>query len=193
MRKNTLMTALGVSVLSFSLGAQAQTEQQNAQTGPQGMYAADDILDANAYIVNGSGEPIGEVDDILFDEQMKVSALVVESGQVLGLGGREMVVGTDYFALETYTEKDDDGDRDTEHRVMIDATSDEVAQFPAYNHDWWEQAQSNAQDAWKTTQKGAESAWQSTQEGAKDAWQKTQNAASDMSEETQDAASDATE
>lgn len=183
MRKNTLMTALGVSVLSFSLGAQAQTEQQNAQTGPQGMYAADDILDANAYIVNGSGEPIGEVEDILFDEQMKITALVVESGQVLGLGGREMVVGTDYFALETYTEQDDDGDRDTEHRVMIDATSDEIEQFPAYNHDWWEQAQSNAQDAWQTTQKGAESAWQKTREGAKDAWQKTQNAASDMTDQ----------
>ena len=183
MRKTTLMTALGVSALSFTLGAQAQTEQKNAQTEPQGMYAADDILDANAYIVNGSGDPIGEVDDILFDEQMKITALVVESGKVLGLGGRELVVGTDYFSLETYTEEDDDGERDTDHRVMIDASSEELEQFPAYNHDWWEQAKANAQDAWQTTQDGAESAWQSTREGAKNAWQKTQNAASDMTDQ----------
>ncbi len=194
MRKNTLMTALGVSVLSFSLGAQAQTEQQNAQTGPQGMYAADDILDANAYLVNGSGDPIGEVEDILFDEQMKVSALVVESGEILGLGGREVVVGTDYFSLETYTEKDDDDDvRDTEHRVMIDASSEEVEQFPAYNHDWWEQAKSNAQDAWQTTKDGAESAWHTTREGAQNAWQSTRNAASDATDNTREAASDATQ
>lgn len=184
MRKNTLMTALGVSVLGFSLGAQAQSEQQNAQTEPQGMYAAEDILDANAYIVNDSGDPIGEVEDILFDEQMKVSALVVESGKVLGLGGREIVVGTDYFALETYTEKDDDDDaRETEHRVMIDATSAEVEQFPAYDHDWWEQAKSNTQEAWQTTREGAESAWQTTREGAKNAWQKTQDATSDMTDQ----------
>ncbi|MDN6180046.1 MAG: PRC-barrel domain-containing protein [Halomonas subglaciescola] len=160
MRKTILMTALGASLLSVTLGAQAQTE-------PQGMYTAENILDADVYIMNGSGDPIGEVEDILFDEQMKVSGLVVESGKVLGLGGRELVVGTDYFSLETNAEGDDDFD-DVEHRVMIDATAEEVEQFPAYNHDWWEQAQSNAQDAWQTTQKGAESAWQKTRDAASD-------------------------
>ncbi|GAB2722087.1 PRC-barrel domain-containing protein [Halomonas garicola] len=180
MRKNTLMTALGVSVLSFTLGAQAQSGQPQEQTGPQGMYSADNILDADVYVVNGSGDPIGEVEDILFDEEMKVSALVVESGEVLGLGGRELVVGSNYFTLETYTEQDDDDINDTEHRVMVDATSEEMEQFPAYNNDWWKQAKSNARDAWQTTEEGAKSAWQTTQEGAQNAWQKTKDAASDM-------------
>lgn len=176
MRKNILMTALGASLLSVTLGAQAQTE-------PQGIYSASDILDADVYIVNGSGNSIGEVDDILFDEEMKIAALVVESGKVLGLGGRDLVVASDAFTLDTQTEEEDGGDvSDTQHRVMIDATSEEIEQFPTYNHDWWEQAQSNAQDAWKTTQDGAKSAWQSTQEGAKNAWQKTQDAVSDMTD-----------
>ncbi|EHJ93336.1 hypothetical protein KUC_0283 [Vreelandella boliviensis LC1] len=132
----------------------------HASNGPQGMYSAEDILDAEVYFAGGSGEEIGEVDDILFDEEMRITALVIESGSVLGLGGREIVVGTDYFTLETDTE--DDGD--TEHRIMVEASQEEVEAFPAYNNEWWEQTKANARDAWQTTREGAESAWQRTRE-----------------------------
>ncbi|MEA2117988.1 PRC-barrel domain-containing protein [Halovibrio sp. HP20-50] len=154
MRKTHLTTAIGTILLgSLAMGAHAQDE-------PQGMYSADDILDADVYFAGGSGEEIGEVDDILFDEEMRISALVVESGSVLGLGGREIVVDTDYFTLETETE--DDGD--TEHRIMVQASQEEVEAFPAYDNDWWEQTKANAREAWQTTQEGAESAWQRTRE-----------------------------
>lgn len=172
--KNALAAALGAACLTLIPGVQAQDS-------PQGMYAADDIMEADAYIVDGSGEAIGEVDDILFDEQMTIAAVVIESGKVLGLGGRDLVVDANHFTLETRT-REDDGESEIRHRVMIDATSDEMANFPTYNHDWWEQAQSNAQDAWQKTQEGAESAWQTTREGAKNAWQKTRDAASGMSD-----------
>ena len=112
------------------------------------------------FFANGSGEEIGEVDDILFDEEMRISALVIESGAVLGLGGREIVVNTDQFTLETHTENDGD----TEHRIMLEATSEEVESFPTYDRDWWEQTKANARDAWQTTKEGAQSAWQSTRE-----------------------------
>jgi len=154
MRKTILTTAISATLLaSFTMGAHASNE-------PQGMYSADDILDADVYFAGGSGEEIGEVDDILFDEDMRISAIVIESGAVLGLGGREIVVDTNYFTLET--DMEDDGD--TEHRIMVEATQEEIEALPAYNNEWWEQTKANARDAWQTTQEGAESAWQRTRE-----------------------------
>ena len=141
----------------MAFGVQAQTE-------PQGMYSAEDILDADVFFANGSGEEIGDVDDILFDEEMRISALVIESGAVLGLGGREIVVDTDNFTLETHTESDGE----TEHRIMLEATSEEVESFPTYDRDWWEQTKANARDAWQTTKEGAQSAWQTTREAVND-------------------------
>ena len=154
MRKTILSTVIGTALLgSFAMSAHAQNE-------PQGMYSADDILDAEVYFAGGSGEEIGDVEDILFDEDMRITAIVIESGSVLGLGGREIVVGTDYFTLETETE----ADGDTEHRIMVEASQEEVEAFPAYDKDWWEQTKANAREAWQATQEGAESAWQRTRE-----------------------------
>ncbi|MFG6666217.1 PRC-barrel domain-containing protein [Halomonas sp. HNIBRBA4712] len=153
MKKSLLWTAVSTALLAgASLTAQAQE--------PQGVYSAEDILDADVYFANGSGEEIGDVDDILFDDDMRITGLVIESGAVLGLGGREIVVANDYFTLETSTE----GDGETEHRIMLNATPEEVEAFPAYDRDWWEQTQNNAREAWQTTREGAQSAWQSTRE-----------------------------
>ena len=158
MRKSILTTAITTALLSgMAFGVHAQTE-------PQGMYSAEDILDADVFFANGSGEEIGEVDDILFDEEMRISALVIESGAVLGLGGREIVVDTDNFTLGTHTESDGE----TEHRIMLEATSEEVESFPTYDRDWWEQTKANARDAWQTTKEGAQSAWQTTREAVND-------------------------
>ena len=158
MRKSILTTAITTALLGgMAFGVHAQTE-------PQGMYSAEDILDADVFFANGSGEEIGEVDDILFDEEMRISALVIESGAVLGLGGREIVVDTDNFTLETHTESDGE----TEHRIMLEATSEEVESFPTYDRDWWEQTKANARDAWQTTKEGAQSAWQTTREAVND-------------------------
>lgn len=154
MRKSMLTTALSTLLLgSLAFGA-------NAAERPQGMYSAEDILDAEVYFADGSGEEVGEVDDILFDDDMRITALVIESGAVLGLGGREIVVGTDYFTLETHIEEDGD----TEHRVMLNATPEEIESLPTYDRDWWEQTRDNARDAWETTRDGAQSAWQTTRD-----------------------------
>ncbi|HCA01904.1 PRC-barrel domain-containing protein [Vreelandella alkaliphila] len=158
MRKTMLTTAISTALLgSLAFGAQASTE-------PQGMYSADDIMDAEVFFAGGSGEEIGEVEDILFDEEMRISALVIESGAVLGLGGREIVINTDQFTLETHTESDGD----TGHRIMLEASQEEVESFPTYDRDWWEQTKNSARDAWQTTKEGAQSAWQSTREAVND-------------------------
>ncbi|WP_433924731.1 PRC-barrel domain-containing protein [Vreelandella sp. 21] len=158
MRKTMLTTAISTVLLgSLAFGVQASTE-------PQGMYSADDIMDAEVFFAGGSGEEIGEVEDILFDEEMRISALVIESGAILGLGGREIVINTDQFTLETHTESDGD----TEHRIMLEASQEEVESFPTYDRDWWEQTKNSARDAWQTTKEGAQSAWQSTREAVND-------------------------
>jgi len=155
MRKSILTTAVSAALLSsVAFNANAASDE------PQGMYSANDIMDADVYLEgDDTNEEIGDVDDILLNEDMKVSALVVESGSVLGLGGREIVVDTDYFSLET----DTDGD-DTEHRILVNASEDEVKSFPTYDRDWWEQTKANARDAWESTEEGVESAWQSTRD-----------------------------
>jgi hypothetical protein len=154
MRKSIITTAVSAALLSsVAFHANASSDE------PQGMYSADDIMDADVYLEGDTNQEIGEVDDILLNEDMKVSALVVESGSVLGLGGREIVVDTEYFSLET----DTDGD-DTEHRILVNASEDEVKSFPTYDRDWWEQTKANARDAWESTEEGVESAWQSTRE-----------------------------
>ncbi|QNI03716.1 PRC-barrel domain-containing protein [Halomonas sp. SH5A2] len=154
MHKSIITTAVSAALLSgVAFNANAATDE------PQGMYSADDIMDADVYLEGDTNEDIGDVDDILLNEDMQVSALVVESGSILGLGGREIVVDTDYFSLET----DTDGD-DTEHRVLISASEEEVKSFPTYDRDWWEQTKANARDAWQSTEEGVQSAWQTTRE-----------------------------
>ncbi|RUR33356.1 PRC-barrel domain containing protein [Vreelandella andesensis] len=162
MRK-TIVTTILTTLMGTAL-ISSVASNVHASNAPQGMYSADDILDADVFFAGGSGEEIGEVEDILFDEDMRVSALVVESGSVLGLGGREIVINTDQFTLETHTQSDGD----TEHRIMLEASQEEIEAFPTYDRDWWEQTKSNARDAWQTTKDGAQSAWQSTRDAVND-------------------------
>ncbi|SDJ15492.1 PRC-barrel domain-containing protein [Billgrantia gudaonensis] len=180
-RNKALFTLAGAALAGgFALSANAQTTDQ-----PQGIYSADDILDAEVYLSESPDEQIGEVEDIVFNEAMQVTALVVESGSVLGLGGREIIVEAGQFSLLTETENDDD----VEHRVMLDATAEELEGYPVYSDDWWADARLRAQETWQQTQEGAQSAWQTTQEGAERAWETTQENAQRAWESARDAVS----
>ncbi len=161
MRKTTLTLAVAAIAGGYALGTHASDDAQpQGSQNPQGLYSAEDILDADVFFANNMDEEIGEVDDILFDDDMSISALVVESDAILGLGGREIVIEPEYFKLETTTE----GDGDTEHRILIDATPEEMENFPTYDRDWWEQAKRNTREAWQSTRQDVESAWQRTRD-----------------------------
>ncbi|MWJ27108.1 PRC-barrel domain containing protein [Halomonas sp. ZH2S] len=161
MRKATLTLAVAAIASGYALGTHASDDAQpHGSQNPQGLYSAEDILDADVFFAHNVDEEIGEVEDILFDDAMSISALVIESGDILGLGGREIVIEPEYFKLETSTE----GDGDTEHRILIDASSEEVENFPTYDRDWWEQAKQNTREAWQNTRQDVESAWQRTRE-----------------------------
>ncbi|MDR5904576.1 PRC-barrel domain-containing protein [Franzmannia qiaohouensis] len=155
MRKTTL-------ALSISLAAGGMALASTAQADVEGLYSADAIMDADVYLDSDPDENVGDVEDILLDDDMSVQAIVIETGATLGLGGRDVVLDNDHYRLETET--DEDGD--TVHRVYVDATAEEFADLPEYDSDWWDQARENAAEAWEATREGAQSAWQRTREGA---------------------------
>ncbi|MFC3284734.1 PRC-barrel domain-containing protein [Litchfieldella rifensis] len=160
MRLTTL--SIAVALMAASLVTTGQALAQQAATEPQGLYSADTILDADAYLANDPNTAIGEIEDILLDDAMQVQAVVVESGATLGLGGRDIVIDNEHYRLESITQ--DGGD--VEHRVIVDASKSELEKMPKYDAGWWEEARQRAREAWEATREGAESAWQQTREGA---------------------------
>ncbi|GGX99980.1 hypothetical protein GCM10007160_29490 [Litchfieldella qijiaojingensis] len=158
MRKTFLNIGTTLIAASFAVSGHAAEEPQE----PQGLYSADTILDADVYLSSNLEERVGEVEDILLDDDMRVQSLVIESGSTLGLGGREIVVDNGNYRLETVTENDGD----TAHRVIVDVSAAELDEMPEYNASWWDEARQRAREAWEATREGAESAWQRTREGA---------------------------
>ncbi|PMR69839.1 PRC-barrel domain-containing protein [Halomonas heilongjiangensis] len=158
MRKTTLALSLSLAAGGLGMAAQAQDEMPGQEI--QGLYSAEAILDADVYLMSDPDERIGEVEDILLDDDMQVQSLVIESGATLGLGGREIVLDNDHYRLEASTEEDGD----PVYRILVDASADELGELPEYDRDWWEQARQNAADAWESTREGAQSAWQRTRD-----------------------------
>ncbi len=99
----------------------------------QGLYSADELMDADVY--DSAGEDIGDVEDILLGDDMSVHALVIETGTVLGLGGREVVAKRGTFTVRT--ESDDQEFDDIEYQVHMEVDQEALKKFPKYNQDWW--------------------------------------------------------
>lgn len=72
-------------------------------------------------VVNASGEAIGEVSDILLEQDGRVVGLVVSSGGVLGVGGNK--VGVPWQKV-SYTAESDE--------VRLDMTKEQLAQAPKF-------------------------------------------------------------
>jgi len=153
-RKTPMMTAIAGTLfaggLAMSTGALAET---------QGLYSADELLDADVYSSASGNEDIGEVEDILLDNDMTVRAIVVDTGNLLDLGEKQYVVDAANFTVQT---ENGDSIEDIEYSVHVDMTNEEITQQPEYTDTWWNQTKSNVQNAWMDTKEGAESAWEST-------------------------------
>jgi hypothetical protein len=156
MHRRILSVAIAAMAGSLALGAQA-VEEPGA---PLGLYAANDILGSDVFLTDDPEEDVGNVDNLLLDDDMRVAAIVVKSGAILGLGGRDVVVGADQFRLES--ELDEAGV--ATHRILVEATAEEMEAFPEYDRDWWDEARERARQLWEETREGAESAWQRTRE-----------------------------
>lgn len=150
----------------------------------QGLYTADELMDADVY--DSTGEEIGEVEDILLGDDMSVHALVIESGEILGMGGREVIAKRGTFTVRT--ESDDDEFDDIEYEVHMEATQEEVKGFPAYDENWWTETRKELKQAWGKTKRNTRSAWESTKEASASAWHKTKHGAEKMGDKADRAA-----
>ncbi|QFU00702.1 hypothetical protein FIU83_03525 [Halomonas sp. THAF5a] len=156
-----------------------------ASAAPQGLYSTDELLDADVY-ATGSSAQVGEVEDILLDNDMTVRALVIDTGSLLDLkGNQQFVIEAGKFTVETQNGHDLEA---IEYRVNVDLNEAQLAEQPAYTNDWWQDARQGAQQAWERTKEGAASAWESTQEGASRALDRIGKALENVGEKTQDAA-----
>ncbi|MDZ7853937.1 MAG: PRC-barrel domain-containing protein [Halomonas sp.] len=152
---------------------------------PQGLYSADELLDASVYATSSSDQ-IGEVEDILLDNDMQVRALVIDTGNLLDFKGEQhFVIESEKFSVET---QDGNSLEEIEYRVNVDLSEEEIAQQPQYTNEWWENARQVAQRAWEDTKEGAASAWETTQEGASRALDRIGEALENVGQRTQEAA-----
>jgi len=145
MHKRTLTIAIAAITGSLAFGTQALAQE----SGPQGLYSADEIIGADVYHANDTDEDIGDVEDILLDDQGQVSALVINAGGLWGMGGDEVVVNIEHFSMET----ERDGD-DVSHRILVDATEEELENFPSDDDNWF-----NEERERRTNEGTGESVW----------------------------------
>ena len=157
----------------------------NAMAEPQGLYSADELTDASVFSKSKPDEEIGEVEDVLLDDAMRVRALVVETGGLLDLDEKAYVVDAGKFTVET---RNGDELEKLEYIVHINMTKEELAQQPEYTNDWWTQTKEAVRQAWQSTKKGAASAWENTKAAASNALSNIGGAMESSGDEIQKAA-----
>jgi sporulation protein YlmC with PRC-barrel domain len=151
----------------------------------EGLYSADDLMDADVY--DGNGEPVGAVEDILMDDGMSVHSLVIKTGDVLGLGGRDVVAERGSFTVQMEQDDDDGAFDDQDYEVHMQATSEEIKSLPEYDESWWNQTSQGLQQAWENTRDISQSAWENTRQATSSAWYNIRKSAEEVGDNIKDA------
>lgn len=175
--KTSFIKQLGAPLLAGSLTLSFSA------IAAQGLYSADELMDAEVY--DSTGEEIGEVEDILLGDDMSVQALIIETGEILGLGGREVVASRGTFTVRTKS-ADNEFD-DIEYEVHMEATQEALKRFPEYNENWWTDTRKDLRQAWTKTKQNTKSAWESTKEASASAWNKTKHGVEEMGDKIESA------
>ncbi len=90
-------------------------------TPANGMHAIDLI---GAEVTTSGDENVGSVNDLIFDENGQVVAIVISTGGLLGLGEKDVAIGWDYV-----TRSDNS---DGEQELQIDMTREELRSAPKF-------------------------------------------------------------
>ncbi|APX91961.1 hypothetical protein BWR19_02805 [Halomonas sp. 1513] len=154
MQKHTLTIAVATIAASLAFGSQAMA--QDDTTAAQGLYSANDIIGADVYHASDPDEEVGNVENLLLDDEGRVTAVIVSAGGFWGIGGDDVVVGVEHFSMETHR----DGDS-VSHRILVDASEDELQNFPEYEEQWF----SSERDRRAQEHGDRESVWQTTGTG----------------------------
>ncbi|MCB2054601.1 MAG: PRC-barrel domain-containing protein [Geminicoccaceae bacterium] len=92
-----LLAAMATTASAQQAKVYHEAENDDAIVEPFGL-TVDQIEDMD--IVNAAGDEIGEVEEVLVDENGQAVAVVVESGGFLGIGDRESIVMLDQLGLQ---------------------------------------------------------------------------------------------
>lgn len=175
--RNPIIRAMGASVMAGGMAISLSA------VAADGLYTMDELQDANVF--DSTGEEIGEVEDILMSNDMSVHSLVIETGEILGLGGREIVAERGTFTVVTGSANAHfDG---VEYEVHMEMTQGELKKLPEYNEDWWAQTSQSLQQAWENTKDVSESAWENTKQAMSSAWYSVKQGAEEMGDEVEQA------
>lgn len=177
MMRTRLIKAMSTSLLA---GSMAFSMSANAA---QGLYSSSDLMDADVY--DSNGEEIGEVENILMDDNMSLHSLVIKTGDVLGLGGRDVVAERGTFTLRLEESADQEFD-DHDYAVHMEATGEEIKALPEYDESWWNQTSNSMRQAWETTKETSRSAWEDTKEATSSAWQNVKQGAERLSNDAEE-------
>ncbi|WP_136248794.1 PRC-barrel domain-containing protein [Halomonas borealis] len=178
--KKPLNSALLGALLVGGLGAGS-----TALAAPQGLYSADELTDADVVTQADPGQDIGEVEDVLLDDNMQVRALVIDTGDLLDLGEKQYVIETGNFTVETHN---GESLEDVEYVVHVALSEEEITQQPEYTDNWWSEAKQSTREAWSDTKEGANSAWENTKAATSSALTRAGAALEEAGDETQKAA-----
>lgn len=173
--RNDRLLLAAVTTGAFGFGGLAHAAQ--------GLYSADELTDAAVYASDGGEKSVGEVEDILLDEAMRVRAIVVETGDWLDLNEKEYVIETGRFTVQT---RNGDDLEDIEYTVHLDMTRDQLGQQALYDNDWWMETKQSAHAAWMSTRKNAASAWEDTKAATANALGRAGAAIDDMGDDVED-------
>lgn len=142
-------------------------------TATDGLYSAEGLVGADVYLAQ-ENEDIGDVEDLLFGDNMALQAIVVEIDEPgFSLGDTGYVIEQGDFTVETRANSDIDN---IEYRVVLDMDRDTLQSQPGWDNDWWQNARDRAARAWEQTSENAQSAWQETRQATSNLLQQAGNA-----------------
>jgi len=149
----------------------------SAAQAAQGLYSMKALIDAPVYAA-GRDKPIGEVDNVIVDEQMKITGIVIDTdGDIAGLDGRELYVEVGRFSVETINGGNVNSVR---YRVRVHGTVAQISQYPVVDNGWWQTAKQAASQVWDKTKSTARSAWDATKDATSRALDATKDATRDV-------------
>ncbi|MFC0336399.1 hypothetical protein SAMN05421848_1019 [Kushneria avicenniae] len=141
----------------MSAAAVAQADQQTTD----GLYSADKLMDAQVHLQN-EDQNIGEVEDLLFGDDMSLQAIVIETDDdSFDPQDQGYVIQRGDFTVETSNDTDLN---DLQYNVIVDLDRDALKQQPTWSNDWWQEARQQASQTWQQTSDAASSAWQDTRQ-----------------------------
>jgi hypothetical protein len=119
-------TQAGQTQAGQTQAGQTQAGQVGAQPGQRAPEAGQHDLMAME-VVDSMGRKVGDIINVLVDEEGQVRAVIIQRGTaLLGIGGEEVALPFDRLRLP------DPGTPGTERRASIDMTEEQIAELPAY-------------------------------------------------------------